>query len=473
MAYDPQARHIQIKNVNQGGIADSDYLGALNSVAEMVGINIHGEAGIMSLNQRLTRVSDSGSPVDCLCKAIVTASTGDTYFFGTSGKIWKKTGAGVWSLERTASPAAGSAGILAAEEYQGYIYYAMQSRLGRFDLASTWNDNFATFTNTDATYHPMQEVNQVLYIGDKNYVSQVDAGTFSANALDIKTPLRISALGKMNTDLLIGTYVAANVSETEVLRWNTWSDSYSVSDTIPEVGINAFLNTDNRVIVSAGTKGNLYFYNGQQMEEYKQIKGTWSNTNKAIVMANAKANFHGLPLFGLSVQSGSGVNLGVYSFGRTNANYPFVLNLEYPISTGNLNNVTIGAIRCSGDTFFVSWEDTTGGSSAYGVDELDLSNKYASGYLMTRVSQYDRVIKSTYKKIKVPYREIPTGTLVKVYSKRNYGSLTEMTTQTDTDRLVIETNDDAGEATTFQSKIVLEGSGNSSPQIEMIDIEVH
>lgn len=468
-----QPQHIQIKNINQGGIADSDYLGALNSVSECVGINIHDESGIMKLNQRLARVDDTASAVDCLVKAIVSASTGDRYFFGENGKIWKKTSAGTWSLVRTASPAAGTAGILAAREYQGYIYYAMQSRLGRFDLASTWDDNFATFTNTDLDFHPMKEVNQVLYVGDKNYVAQVDAGVFSANALDIKAPLRISALGKIATDLLIGTYVASNVSETEIFRWNTWSTSYSVADTIPEVGINAFLSTDNRVIVSAGTKGNLYIYNGQQLEEYKQIKGTWGgSTNKAIVRDNAVFNFHGLPLFGLSKQTGTGVNLGVYSFGRTNANYPFVLNLDFPISTGNLNNVTIGAIEGSGDTFFVSWKDETTGTT-YGVDELDLTTKYASGYITTRLSLFDRIQKSTYRKIMVPYRTLPTGTDIDILTARNHGAMTEITdTAIDTDRLLMQTNVDAGEASTFQTKIKLVGSANLTPEIELIDIEV-
>lgn len=467
------SNHIQIKNINQGGIADSDYLGALNSVSECVGINIHDESGIMKLNQRLARVDDSASAVDCLVKAIVSASTGDRYFFGENGKIWKKTSAGTWSLVRTASPGAGTAGILSAREYQGYIYYAMESRLGRFDLASTWDDNYATFTNTDATYHPMAEVNQVLYVGDKNFVAQVDAGTFSANALDLKAPLRVSALGTFTTDLLIGTYVASNVCETEILRWNTWSDSYSVSDSIPEVGINAFLSADNRAIVSAGTKGNLYIYNGQQLEEYKQIKGTWGgSTNKAIVMPSAVFNFHGLPLFGLSKQTGTGVQLGVYSFGRTNANYPFVLNLEYPISTGNLYNVTIGAIQGSGDTFFVSWKDETTGTT-YGVDELDLTTKYATGWIKTRLSLFDRIKKSTYRKITVPYRTRPTGTDIDIHTSRDYGAMTEITdTADDTQRLFVQTNVDAGEAVAFQAMVELHGSVNLSPEIELIDIEV-
>lgn len=469
------SNNIQIKNINQGGLADSDYLGALNSVAELVGINIHDESGIMKLNQRLAEIDDGVSAIDGLIKAIVPASNGNTYFFNSgNGKVWKRTSGGVWSLLFTATPAAGAAGILAAREYQGYIYYAMQSRLGRFDLATeTPNHSWATFGVTDADYHPMKEVNQVLYIGDGNQVAQVDAGVFSANALDIKTPLRISALGKISTDLLIGTYVSSNVVGTEILRWNTWSVSFSVSDTIPEVGVNAFLETDNRVVVSCGTKGNLYLYNGRQLELYKQIKGTWGgSTNKAIVHPNATCNFHGLPLFGLSQQTGTGVNLGVYSFGRTNANYPFVLALEFPISTGNLTGIEIGAIAPYGDQFYVSWKDTTG-STTYGVDLLDLSNKYATGYITTRMTLFDRVMESTYRKIQVPYRSFPSGTDIDIHVAKNHGSMTEITdTKNDAKRKMLYTNVDAGEAVAMQCKVELHGNNNDSPEVELINIEV-
>ena len=466
--------HIQIKNVNQGGIADSDYLGGLGSVAEIVGINIHDESGIMKLNQKLTEIDDSASAIDALINAIVPASNGNTYFFGANGKVWKRTGAGVWSLLFTAAPAAGAAGVLSAREYQGYVYYAMQSRLGRFDLATeTPAHSWATFTNTDDTYHPMEEVNQVLYIGDANFVAQVDAGVFSANALDIKTPLRVSALGKQSTNLLIGTYVSSNVVGTEIFRWNTWSDSYSVSDEIPEVGVNAFLATDNRTVVSCGTKGNLYFFNGTQLDEYKQIKGTWGNsTNKAIVKTNAKLNFHGLPLFGLSQQTGDGVNLGIYSFGRTNANYPYILSLEYPISTGNLTGIQIGAIAGNGDSFYVSWYDTDGAGS-YGVDYLDLTAKQASGYISTRVSLFDRIVTSTYGVMSAAYRLLPSGTSVKIYANRNHAGFIEKTdTVVDTERLLVHTESDAGDANTFQGKFELVASGNDSPEIELFDIPV-
>ena len=468
---------IEIKNLNLGGIADSDYLGAENSVAEAVGLDIHSEAGLIKVNQKLTK--DSGSVVDDFVKASVSCSDGNTYHFGsTNGKVFKRASNGTWTNEATVAPAAGAVGVLGAAEYQGYIYYAMQSRLGRWQIGTAWstrNDSWATFTNTDADFHPMKIVNLVLYIGDKNYVAQVDAGTFSANALDIAAPLRIKSLGKISTDLLIGTYVADNVTSTEIIRWNTWSVSFSVSDTIPEVGVNCFLDTDNNIIVNAGTKGNLYLYNGSSLEEYKTVKGVYTGTKKAWVHPNASFNFNGMPLFGFSNVSGNPANQGVYSLARTNRNYPFILNLEYAISTGNLSGVDIGTITpISSDQFLVSWKDTTGGTT-YGIDVLDLSNKASVAYFITRVIMAARTELLNYGLVHAAYRLLPTGTSIEIRKKVNadtsFGSA--ITSVTDSKRMVQSTKVDISDATRAQVKINLVATGNDAPELEMAEINVN
>lgn len=351
---------LQVKDINLGGLSDSILQGQNNSVAEAVGLDIHSEPGVIKVNQALAK--ESGIFIDDLIKVMLACSDGNTYFFGsTTGKIWQRTSAGVYSLLVTAAPAAGGVGILDAWEYQGHIYYTMESRIGRVAVGAPTdftgrNDSWATFTNTDASFHPMVELNQVLYIGDKHYVAQVDAGVFSANALDIKTPLRIKSLGRVLTDLLLGTYVNAYRVATEIFRWNTWAVSYSSEDEIPEIGINAFLKTDNFILVNAGTKGNIYMYNGAQLENYKRIPGDWTGDNAAIIHPNAVVNKFGMPLFGLSNQSGNPAAQGVYSLGGYDRNYPKVLNLEWLISTGKSTGIDIGALEMVGSTLLVSWK---------------------------------------------------------------------------------------------------------------------
>lgn len=469
---------ISFNNFNNGGIADSDYIGPKGSMSDLWGFDIHSEVGVLKVNQALTK--DSGVTVDDLVNAGVASSDGNTYLFGsTNGKVWKRTSAGVYTLQATVAPAVGAIGILDAKEYQGFIYYATQNRLGRWQLGTAWatrNDNFQTFTNGDALWHPMLILNLVLYIGDRNFIAQVDAGVWSANALDISNPLRIKCLGQLGTDLLIGTFVSSNIVETQIYRWNTWSVSFSNSDPIPEIGINAFLPIDNGVIVNAGTKGNLYIYNGSTLESYKQIKGLWDNTtNKATVNPNAGLNFNGLPIFGLSTALGSPCNMGIYSLGRANRNYPMVLNGEQGISTGNLNNVEIGAIISTGDTYLVTWRDTNSGT-IFGVDVLDLTRKYTDPYVTTRIIIVERMIMSNYNVINVAYRSLPASTSIRIYKKVNHGAFEEITgadCQNDVDRKVYMTEVDINNATTLQVKIAPTVNLNTAPEIESFDINVN
>lgn len=465
-----------LNNLNQGGIADSDYIGASNSVAEMVNLDIHSESGVIKCNQALTK--DSGSTVTEFIQARVACSNGSTYLFGDAGGIYERQVNGTWTKRGTASPAAGAIGILSAEEQEGYIYYAMQSRLGRFAVpaagaAITQSDNWATFGITDALFHPMQKLNLVLYIGDGNRIAQVDGGVFSANALDIQSPLRVSALWNLDTDLIIGTFININVMKTQIIRWNTWSPSFSVSDPIPEVGVNAFLDADNIILVNAGTKGNIYLYDGVTLEPYKKLKGNFTATNKAKVLPNAVFNFNGMPLFGLSQDTGEGVNLGVYSIHRTNRNYNYVLNLEYKISTGNLTKIKIGAIvPVSADQFLVAWQDDTTGSAVYGVDILNLTTK-ATGYLLTRVMTINRQVKSIWGKIHAPYRTLPTDTDIKFYNKIDHAALSaEVTSVKDAKRLTKYTEKQIGELVTYQSKVELVPSGNTAPELESVIYEL-
>ena len=266
---------IPIENFNLGGLADSKFSGVKDSYHKLVGLDLHTTPGLLKVAQRLTK--DSDTMVDEFVKVAVASTNGRTYWFSsTSGKIWERDSGGTWDLVYTTVPTGGGAGCLGAAEYQGYIYWATESHLHRIlatnaEGAAEWAANIGAglnwddFDNGDALYHPMVEQVGVLFIGDANQVAQVRDATFSSNALDIKAPLRVKCLGKIGIDLLIGTK-GNEFTKTEVFRWNTWSVSFTTSDTIEEPNINAFLPGDNFVFVSAGVAGNIYVFNGEQME---------------------------------------------------------------------------------------------------------------------------------------------------------------------------------------------------------------
>lgn len=478
------AKPISIENWNQGGLADSKWSGVPNSLFKMIGLDPHSEAGVLKAEQKLTK--DSGSTIDAFVKVQVVSSNGRTYHFSsTSGKIWERTSGGTWSLVHTTTPAAGSAGCLGAWEYQRTIYWATQSRLhkivaadaeGSAEWAANVVEDFGTFSITDSEFHPMIEQNLILYIGDGNYVAQVEDGVFTANALDIKSPLRIKSLGKIGTDLLLGTYVDDNINKTEIIRWNTWGVSFTNTDSIQEVGVNAFLESDNFVIVSAGRYGNLYIYDGETLELYSKVPATitpYTPSATCTVHPEAIANLSGQILFGVSNVAGNPCDQGVYRIGRHSRNYPWIMDLAYPISERSgdafvLTSIEIGSIEVLGQKILVSWKN----GSTYGVDLLDASNKLDGAYFETRVMRPDRMKKTMFRQMLLAYNSLPSNTDITMSFDNNYaGSYTAPTSShiNDTERKFISLEEGI-ESVALQMKVAFNTDSNNTPSLEAIDI---
>jgi len=466
---------IPIGNYNLGGLAYSKWSGIEHSLYKLVGWDMHSTPGLLKVAQKLTK--NSGATVTEFCKARLASSNGRTYWgSSTTGKIWERQSDGTWTLVHTIVAGAGEVKILWMQEYQKTIYIATESRLHKIvaadaEGATEWTNNitlnWATFTITDKEFHPMVEQNQVLYIGDGNYLAQVDAGVFTADALDIKTPLRIKSLGKIATDVLIGTYVADTITKTEIIRWNTWSVSYDNTDTIPEVGVNAFLPADNFVIVQAGNQGNLYYYDGEKLQPYDiNIPGDYSPTAYGEVYPTAVGSIGGQILFGFSNGSGNPADQGVYRIARSTSNHPYILDMPYPISERSgsalvTSSIEIGGILVVGNDIFVSWKNDT----SYGVDKLDYSNKLELAYLETRVMVVEREKLSTFTKFVVAYALLPDDTAITIQYKKNYAAdYVDTDEVVDSDRNIVESN--GPEATTLQLKIIPTVNSNDAPQIE-------
>ena len=465
---------IPIQNFNQGGLADSKWSGVEHSLYKMVGLDPHSKPGLLKVAQKMTK--DTGTTITALCRVRVSSSNGSQYWFSyTDGKIWELTSGGVWRLVHTTTPAAGGAGCLGAMEYQGRIWWATESRLHYITVALADDNNWAvdavedssTFGVTDASFHPMIIQNQVLYIGDANQLAQVDGTTFSANALDIKTPLRIKSLGKIGTDVLLGTYVADTVTETEIIRWNTYSVSFITSDPIPEIGINSFIPADNFVLAQAGDQGNLYYYDGEKLEPFMKIPGDYSPTARGEVYPSAVANANGQLLFGFSNLAGNPADQLVYRIARYDRKYDWILDAPYPISERSggalvTSSIEIGAILVVGNDIYVSWKN----GSTYGIDKLDFSNKLDLAYFETRVMAIDREQFSRFSKFVVTYADLPASTDITIEYSKNYADPYVGTTEvTDTQRNIIQAEEGV-EATTLQLKVSPTVSSNNAPEIE-------
>jgi len=459
------------------GLSDSLFSGIEGSVSKCVGIDFRSSPGLIKVHQALTK--DSGATVTALCRVSITASSGETFWFSyTDGKIWRRSTAGTWLLVYTTS-ATGNNGCLGAVEFNGFIYWATQSRLHRIAIgaiatAQNWTDNVAidwkTFTITDTEFHPMVVRGTRLFIGDGYYVAKVDsAGTFKADALDIKTPLRIKTMIEFDIDLLIGTFVADNVNKAQIIRWDTYdTESWQTDDTIDENGINAFIRDDNYVYAQCGQYGRIYFYDGARLIPYKRIPGTWSPTSYGEVYPNAVSNLLTIPVFGLSNGSGNPTEQGVYSFGSYSKDYPKVLDLSFPVSAG-LSSIEVGSVLAVGANLFVSFYDGTN----YGVDKLSYTAKYATAYLETMaltVAELRSVLKTVLEVIVNYGATLPNGCAVVVSYKKKYESgWNPLTSISDTNLVQERTSlGTIPDIASLQLKFAFTVNANNAPSVESI-----
>lgn len=239
--------YIPIDNINLGGMADSKYQGVGNSVARLLGFDIHSDPGVIKSNQALSK--DSGGTVTEFVKTIIPSSDGNVYFFSSeSGKIWVKSG-GSYALAYTTTPESGSAGCLGASEFDGYIYWATQDRLHRINVADT--DDWATNAVEDwAELNQIGETNG----SNLNYFLTRDSITHTTN----------SDYGLQNTDFYAKSNVyipQTSVDDSEVY---TFTKKAQAGGYAAQVAISAYV--------------------------HRQQLGLWVNTTDTMTLKSIKLN---------------------------------------------------------------------------------------------------------------------------------------------------------------------------------------
>jgi len=383
------------------GISDED-----NSYfSRLINIDIHTKPGKAQCSLALEDI-DGGGIVTSLPTCSMVASNGDT-FIGAGTKIYKITG-GTETLVHTSTQGA----VLGLGEHQGYVYYSTATKLGRqtVSLASSeasWssqNDSWATFTNAKA-YKPMQWVNQILCIGDGNYIAIVDEnGIFNANALDILERDVITALMDTNDNLTMGTFVNSAVHQANTYLWDTYSPSWSSSDLTQERGVNMFFRLDGYWYAQIGQIGNIYQWTGQRMLLYTRLRDG-DTTVVTGINSYGTTSLNGLTLIATI--------RGVFSIGKADSRLGLAKVIEYVSSAGQ--GSTLGAIEAVGSDFYLGFNN----GASYGIDHI--SSTYAEGIIETPLT-YGKM-----KDLKIGYNSSPTGSTITAKIANDDGALTSHT----------------------------------------------
>lgn len=403
------------------GLAESKFLGLEGSFAKAVGIDYRSEPGIIKAQQALKK--DSGSTVVDLIMVSVHTSAGHSYHFGDAGKIYKRTSAGSWSVLQTVTATPKILG--AAEHSDGYVYFTYANKVGRIQVSDdAYTEAWSTLTNTNTNYGPViyHEKRDAIFIGNQELVARVSAASaFTTAALDLKlTKWEIRGLAPYDIDVLVGATLLGASNFSRFFQWDGTSVSWQFSKLFGEE-IKWMENKQETVLILGGNRGKLYDYE-DLVDPWKQIPGEYSSTAIFESNPNAKCIHDGMLHFGVhDGSSGIPFSNGVYTFGsKDKEKFPISLNCEYAISTNELDGIEIGCVSTNGGNLFVSWKNKAG--NAWGMDVIDVSNKYGSAFIEFLVIRLDRNIEKTFDRFPCNFKPLASGCRITLKQKVDHAT---------------------------------------------------
>lgn len=465
-----------LKDFFKTGLADNEYRAGKNGFHKAENVDIHSTPSLIKCQQDTVQDNDITiqKPV-----AIVKSTNGKTYFFGENGAIYSRTSAGVWSTEVTdVAPASGDSTILDALEYNGYIYYTMPERLGRWAVGGTnWtsrDDDYQTL-NFEDKYHPLYELESKLYVGDVTRLSKLDINsTYLVDAIGVALPTgqKIQTLSSYGTKVMIGTFSEGSTTNvlnanSKVFLWDGILEGVNTEIPLDEFGVNTMIPYSNTILISVGKKGNLYTFTGTRFVPYKKIPADYSGNNTITIEKNAWMNYKGITHLGVSKLDDdiNPISEGVYTLGGYSGGYEDVLNLDYILSGGS-TNIEIGAITAIDEnTILIGYKTGTTGR----VDKIDLSNK-ADAFLDTGLLDFDGKLERS--RVEIHYKDIPDDTSITLQQKLNGStSWNNVTLVQDDKRKYMYTKVRIDQSTSSQFKISMFANNNDTPSIEKIIIK--
>ena len=351
-----------------GGIGDSDKEGVKGSFYLSRNLDILSEPTNITLNPA-TALNSTTIVVD-LVKWFVSGSPYDTnlYAVGDTGKIYKATSASprVWSVLQTTSNCYGQG----LELFNDYLYYTQNTQIGRYGLLSgtpSFTDAWQTGLNDTSAagkrYAPIKTFANGLAVGHGNYLGWWDGTVWDVDRLIFPPGYNARTMDVIDEYLVIGTWKGSSITDSEsgiAFFWDGTAKYYNFFVKIPEGGVQALINSRNRLMTIAGANGNLYL-NSSPFQKVDSIP--YLPTSKTVeIYPGAVANWQGVTLIGVAGNTDSStLPQGVYQYGSKSDRYSEVLNLAYTPSHGKTAATTlhIGALVGLGDELFISWQDNT------------------------------------------------------------------------------------------------------------------
>lgn len=296
----------------------------------------------------------------------VKCSDGYTYGFGNTGWIYRRDADGFWMIVYKTVGKIKGAEEKPSSNKKTYLYFATDTKLFRKEIPglSNWNDVETVGQNLNSTdWHTMKQVGGALMIANGPWLAMVGYdNSYTNEALDIIPGNVCKTLVERNGRVIIGTY----------------------KEGFPLKGINGAIDSEVP-LAQVGDDGEIYFNNMSNGLPVKVFPGggiinpggiasyidninffEWEQNSLSWIDKQSIGN---LAIFGV-YNASSGKN-GIYTYGRTNKNKPFVLNLDYKMDIDE-----IGAVVSVDGVIMASYRD----GSDFGVKSVDSDVKAVGTY---------------------------------------------------------------------------------------------
>lgn len=351
------------------GMQDKPYL-APPSISMTYKLDLYKSPGLMISNNNETNIDTtlSGALSNDVTAIVSVSSTKIFIFAGTAIYVYNPFLATTSTLGTAAAES-----VINAYYFGGYIYFASSTKLGRIDVSTNAVTNtWASFTQTP-TVRPMVVLDGILYIGNGKYVSLVDeTATFVDNALDFRADLSVRALYGRGNELYVGLSSTLETAECLAVRWNTWSESFSMETLIPEDDVISFMvaNGSLFILTNSANGAKVYQYSEPDCVYYCSLPFLTVGT-VVTIPHNGVVEWNGRVY--IAVHGTSGVIGGVYSFGSpTGGGSPiFAYEYEIPGLTSPFSTtLKVTAIGVAKDSIYWAFYIATGATYQRGVSKI-------------------------------------------------------------------------------------------------------
>jgi hypothetical protein len=391
--------------------------------------------------------ANAEAAIDNLVKAITLAATiGTNYSTGTlvhpTCTAVKATAATMTVTAKTVGDAGNSIITIPAGDHLAFAQPTLKNGV----TYSAW----PKINLTAATWHTMTQANGSLMICNNKFLAMVGYdSSYTNEALKLRPGITTQAIIEKGNQVLIGG--GDGVRESWLSTWEQTALSWIDKNRIPSKSINAIVQAE-LMLMSCGDN-ELFF---SDMVNNMPVCTLDGKCNPGGVVEKG-----GLALFGLY----GGSYPGIWSYGRQKKNESHTLNLEQYIDADE-----IGSICKIAGQVFVSYQHGTD----HLVRKVDTATKATAEY-----ESLDLVApqEATWTSIELTTGTIPTGCTIAVYYDLDAtGSWIQAKMAGDVSTAIAGMRDPiflcGSYGRTFNLKIVLTPSSNTSPEVSKVVINL-